>query len=383
VKPPPIGLAVALQPSTAALALVLVAAVLLRSRAKGLLVLAWALPGAFLALMTAVTPSTPTPAGRGLLVLLVSPAKGGFVFAPVALVGLAGLLRALRAPAGRLWDQPQPGRFLPIACSLAFVAHFAWLAAAGSRAAGDFWGPRWVAPAWPLLMLFLPEGFAILKAGASLLALASVAVQALGAVTYDGRWDRLYRNREGALNAAAWDIQRSPIAFQVRERVARVARAGLVGRRLVVRERVLVPGTGSGSFVSFGRTPPAPTGVDRTISALRLDGGARVVAGHLELKAAGDGLSFRVPEGSRPRRLEVRIVGRGEGTVGLGESDTSKETRWRDRAVSGPFRLRLPYHFAESGGPELHVSLRSGGPIAIESVALVPPTEPENVLRLP
>jgi hypothetical protein len=374
----PIGLAVALQPSTAALALVLVAAILLRSRANGLLVLAWALPGALLALMTAVTPSTPAPAGRGLLVLLVSPAKGAFVFAPVALVGLAGLLRALRAPARRLWDQPQPGRFLPSACSLAFVAHFTWLAAAGGWAAGDVWGPRWVAPAWPLLMLFLPEGFAILKAGASLLALASVAVQALGAVTYDGRWDRLYRNREGELGAAAWDVQRSPIPFQVRERVTRIARAGLEGRRLVVRERVLVPGSGSGSFVSFGRTPPAPTGVDRTISALRLDGGARVVAGRLELKAPGDGLSFQVPEGSRPRRLEVRIVGRGEGTVGLG-----KETRWRDRAVSGAFRLRLPYHFTESGGPELHVSLRSGGPMAIESVALVPPNEPENVLRLP
>ena len=379
----PIGLAVAVQPSTAALALVLVGAVFLRWRARGLLVLAWALPGALLALTTTVTSSTPAPAGRGLLVLLFSPAKGAFVFAPVALVGLAGLLRTLRAPARRLWDQPQPGRSLPIACGLAVVAHFAWLAATGGWAVGDFWGPRWVAPAWPLLMLFLPEGFAILKAGASLLTLASVAVQVLGAVTYDGRWDRLYGSREDALDKVAWDIQRSPIAFQMRERVARVARAGLEGRRLVVRERVLVPRSGSGSFVSFGKTPPAPTGVDRTISALRLEGGARVVAGHLELKAAGDGLGFRVPEGSRPRQLEVRIVGRGEGTVGLGEGDTGKQTRWRDRAVSGPFRLRLPYHFAESGGPELHVSLRSGGPMAIESVALVPPTDPERVLRLP
>ena len=77
------------------------------------------------------------------------------------------------------------------------------------------------------------------------------------------------------------------------------------------------------------------------------------------------------------------IAGRGTGTLGLGESDFTKETRWRDRAVSGSFRLRLPYHFAESGGPDLRVSLRSGGPIAIESVSLVPPTEPENVLRLP
>ena len=46
-------------------------------------------------------------------------------------------------------------------------------------------------------------------------------------------------------------------------------------------------------------------------------------------------------------------------------------------------RLQLPYHFAESGGPDLRVTLRSGGRVAIESVALVPPTEPDVVLRLP
>ena len=379
----PLGLAVALQPSTVALVLVLLVAALLRWRVKGLLVLAWALPGALLALTAAVPSSAPAPAGRGLLELLASPAKGALVFAPVALVGIAGLLRALRAPARRLWDQPQPGRLLPIACGLAALAHLAWLAATGGGAAGDFWGPRWVAPAWPLLLLFVPEGFMVLKVGASLLAVVSVAIQALGAVSYDGRWDRLHRGSGGGLDAATWDVQRSPIAFQVRERTAHLAVPALEGRRLVTRGRVVAPSGTSGSYVSFGRTPPAPAGVDRTISALRLEGGARVVAGRLELDAAGDGLGFRVPEGSHPRRLEVRIAGRGQGTLGLGEGDFGKETRWRDRAVSGSFRLRLPYHFPESGGADLRVSLRSGGPIGIDSIALVPPTEPENVLRLP
>jgi hypothetical protein len=376
----PLGLAVALQPSTVALALVLVSAILVRWRRAGLGVLAWVAPGGLLALATAVvSSSTPAPPGRGLLVLLASPAKGALVFAPVALVGIAGLLRALRAPARRLWDQPQPGRFLPIAGGLGVAAHFACLAAAGGWAAGEFWGPRWVAPAWPLLLLFVPEGFAALKVGASLFALASVAVQALGALTYDGRWDRLHR--EAA--PVAWDVRHSPIAFQINERIAHVARPGLEGRRLVVRESVVAPRSGSGSFVSFARTALAPTGADATMSALRLEGGARVVAGRLELTAAGDGLGFRVPEGARPRRLEVRIAGRGSGTLGLGEGDFGREGRWRDRAVSGSFHLRLPYHFPESGGPDLRVSLRSGGPIALESVALVPPSDPENVLRLP
>jgi hypothetical protein len=118
------------------------------------------------------------------------------------------------------------------------------------------------------------------------------------------------------------------------------------------------------------------------MSGVRLEGGARVAAGRLELKAAGDGLAFRVPEGARPRRLEVRIAGRGTGLLGLGESGRGGEPRWRDRAVSGSFRLRLPYHYPESGGADLRVTLRSSGPVTLESVALVPPNEPENVLRL-
>jgi hypothetical protein len=380
----PLGLAVALEPTTVALAVVLVGAVLVRWRHRGLLALAWAAPGALLAVATlGVAAPRPTSAMGPLpgLALLASPAKGALVFAPVALVGIVGLLRALRSPARRLWDQPQPGRFLPIASGLAVVAHFACLAVVGGWAAGDFWGPRLVAPAWPLLLLFLPEGFAGLGVGASLLAIASVAIQALGAVTYDGRWDRLHRGAAG--DRATWEVETSPIPFEARERVARVARPGLQGRRLVVHERVMAPSGASGSFLSFAKTEPAPTGVDATMSTVRFEAGAHTVAGHLELLAPGDGLAFRVPEGARPRHLEIRIVGRGAGTLGLGESDFGKETRWRERAVSGSFRLKLPYFHADSGGPDLRLTLRSGGPIAIESVAVVPPTEPEDVLRLP
>jgi hypothetical protein len=380
----PLGLAVALQPSTAALAVVLAAAVLLRWRAGGLLALAWGLPGVLLAVASLAGghSSAPSP-DPGAAALLVSPAKGALVFAPVALVGVAGLVRALRAPARRLWDQPQPGRLLPAACGLGVVAHLAGLAVAGGWAAPDFWGPRWVAPAWPLLLVFLPEGFAALRTAASLLVVASVAVQALGAFAYDGRWDRLHRGPSGEMGAAAWDWWDCPIAFQARERVVRVGVPGREEGRLVVRDYAVAPSGPFGSFVSFAKAPVAPAGVDRTMSAFRLEAGARVVAGRLELRAAGDGLAFRVPEGSRPRRLELRIVGRGQGTVGVGESAFGKETRWRDREVSGPFRLRVPYHFPVSGGPDLRVALRSGGPVAVESVALVPPSEPENVLRLP
>jgi hypothetical protein len=347
-------------------------------------VLAWALPGALAVLPALATAPPVSPLeSPGAAALLVSPAKGALVFAPVALVGLVGLVRALRPRARRLWDQPQPGRLLPIALGVAALAHLAWLGATGGWAAADFWGPRWVAPAWPLLLLFVPEGFAVLRMLASLLAVASVAIQALGAVTYDGRWDRLHRDRAGELGAAAWDLERSPIVFQSRERVARLGRPGVSGGRLVARERVVAPSGASGSFVSFAKAPPSPTGAERTMSALRLEAGARVAGGLLELQAVGDGLGFRVPEGARPRRLELRVAGRGTGTLGVGETGLGKEARWRDRAVSGSFRLRLPYFYPESGGPDVRLALRSGGPLSIESVALVPPTEPHDVLRLP
>ncbi len=379
----PLGLAVALQPTTAALAAVLVGAVLVRWRRQGLLALAWAAPGVLLALAAggaaAVAPRGLVPA----LALVLSPAKGALVFAPVALVGVVGLVRALRPPARRLWDQPQPGRFLPIAAGLSFVAHLACVAAVGGWAAGDFWGPRLVAPAWPLLLLFLPEGFAALGIGASLLALVSVAIQAVGAVTYDGRWDRLHREAASGSAPAVWDVEHSPISFQMKERVAHVARPGLENGRLVVREGVVAPSRGAGSFLSFTKSPPGPTGVEATMSAVRFEAGAHVAAGRLELATPGDGLGFVVPDTARPRRLEIRIAGRGTGTLGVGESAFGKDTRWRERAVSGPFRFKLAYYHPESGGPDLRVTLRSGGPIAIESVALVPPAEPEDVLRLP
>jgi hypothetical protein len=377
----PLGLAVALQPSVAALALVLVGAVLVRWRRAGLLALAWAAPGLVLAALFSV--SRPHAAGAGPLALLASPAKGVLVFAPVLLVGLVGLLRALRRPKHRLWDQAAPGVFLPVACGLAFFAHLAAVAVAGAWSAPEFWGPRWVAPAAPLVLLFLPEGFALLGVLASVLALVSVGVQALGALTYDGRWDRLHRSASGDLAAATWDVARSPIAFQARERTLRVAVPGLEGGRLVARPRVLAPSGASGSFVSFARTPATPTGVERTISGLRLEAGARVDGGRLELREPGDGLVFRVPEVAAARTLELRVVGRGSGTLGLGVGEPGREPRWRERAVSGAFRFALPHARASSGGTEVRLVLRGGGPLGLDSIALVPPGEPENVLRLP
>ena len=382
----PLGLAVALQPTTAPLALVLALAVIARWRGPGLLVLAWAIPGVLVALGSLVAPpavTSPAAVSASALALVASPAKGLFVFVPAAIVGLVGLVRSLRAPKHRMWDQAPPSRLLPLACLLAAVAHVAWLAAAGGWNEGPFWGPRLLAPAWPLLLLYLPEGFAALRTAASLLVLASIGVQAIGLVSYDGRWDKVNAARAASRPESAWDFGNGPIAFHARERVARVAVPALEGRRLTSHERTFAPSGHAGSFVSFAKVPPAPTGADQTFDGLRFDGGARFEAGQLVLAAEGDGVGLRLRDGARPRRLEIRIVGRGSGRLGLAESGAASVTRWRDSAVSGPFRLRLPYFYADSGGPDLRIALRSGGPIAIDSIALVPPSEPDNVLRLP
>jgi hypothetical protein len=378
-----LGLAPAFEPTTAALAVVLLGAVLVRWRLAGLQALLWAVPGVGLFLFTGLA-GAQSASAPGAAALLLSPAKGAFVFAPVALVGLAGALGALRASGGgRRWDQPAPGLLLPAACLTGAVAHFVAVALAGDWADGIAWGPRLVAPAWPLLLLFLPGGLAFLKLLGTALAIASVAVQAVGAFSYDGRWDRLYRGPSGELAAATWNVADSPIPFQVRERVIRVSLPALEGRSLVVHERALTPSGSTGSFVSFTRDPAAPTGADPTMTGFHLDGGARVVDGRLELRSIGDGLAFRVRYGALPRRLEVRVVGKGTGTLGVGEADFFTGTRWRERAVKGSFRLRLPYYYPDSGRQDVLVRLRAGGPLAIESVALVPPAEPENVIRLP
>ena len=389
----PLGLAVALQPSSAALALVLVLAVLVRWRLAGVLVLVWAAPGVLIALgsvlgnpsaalATTTGGAAPGP-GEAILALLASPAKGILLFAPVFVVALVGVIRALRAPRSRLWDQAQPGRFLPLACLAAAIAHIAWIAVAGGWDQGPFWGPRLVAPAWPLLLLFLPEGFAALKLLATVLVVASIGVQALGALGYDGRWDKLYGAQAGARRASTWDFAQSPIVFHARERAARVAIPAVEGRRLTSRQQVFSPRGAAGSFVSFARLPPAPTGADATFDGLRFEGDSRFEAGALALSKEGDGLAFQVREGARPRRLEIRIVGRGHGRLGVAESGSGSGTRWRDEAVAGSFRLRLPYFFADSGGADVRVVLRGAGAVAIESVALVPPSEPDNVLRVP
>ena len=209
-----------------------------------------------------------------------------------------------------------------------------------------------------------------------MIAALSVAVQALGAFAYDGRWDRLHGGE-----TRAWDVSRSPIVFQLRERVVRPAIPAVENGHLVVREHPLVLGGPSGSVVSFSADGLTVTGADATVGDVLLEGGARVEADLLELRSVDDALFFRVRQAARLRRLELRIDGQGPGTLGVGETTFWTSGRWAEHRVGRAFRLRVPYTYPESGGGDIRIAPVSGE-IEITRVALVPPGEPENVIRL-
>jgi hypothetical protein len=95
-------------------------------------------------------------------------------------------------------------------------------------------------------------------------------------------------------------------------------------------------------------------------------------------------LFLRVTPEARPRRLELRVGGHGHGTLYIGErSFWSSKTRFREYPMTGVFRIRHPYLFADSGGSDLLITLGlDTGTASIDSVALVPPSEPESVIEL-
>jgi hypothetical protein len=291
----------------------------------------------------------------------------------VAIVAAIGLVRAF----GR------GERHLASTLGLAILAHLVLMGRWSEWPGGECWGPRMMTDALPLLFLFLPEGLTVTGLAGTALALLSVAVQALGAFAYDYRWERLYP-REGNPRAALWEVARSPIFFHAREGVLRPALPGLRGDKAIVREHPLRPFGPVGSRVTFAGGGLRVLGAERTLGDVLLERGARVEGDRLRLRGRWDALFFRVREGARPRRLEVRVEGRGRGNLYVGERAFSSEaTKWTAYPMSGAFRVRHPYEFKASGGPDLRVSLgKDAGEADLDAVSLVSPTEPTDVIRL-
>jgi hypothetical protein len=314
------------------------------------------------------------PWGPGHLGLLVSPAKGLFAFTPVALVALIGLVRAFHR--GERWVAGTLG--------VAALAHWTLLGFSTEWHGGECFGPRMMTDALPLLFLFLPDGWSLLRLFGVVLAALSIFVQALGAFSYDHRWERLYQRDPASLKASLSDVARNPIAFAVEERVLRLAVPDRRGDQAFIRQHPVVFGGGVGSRASFEGGRLNINGSERTLGDVFLEQGAQLQRDRLNLRGAGDGLFLRVREEARPRKLELRIAGRGRGTLSVAErSFWSGPPRLTAYPMSGEIRIRHPYVFANSGGSDLLVTLAGpAGEAALESVLLVSPTEPEHVIRL-
>jgi hypothetical protein len=315
------------------------------------------------------------PWGLGHAGLLVSPAKGLLVFTPVAVVAGVGMVRAFRR--GERW----------LAGTLAAAAALHWLLMGrwSEWHGGESWGPRMMTDVLPLLFLFLPEGFDVLPSVGPALAALSVAVQVLGAFAYDYRWERLYQRGGAGGHPELWDVVRSPIVYYARRRVLIFALPAVRDGRASIREHPLVLFGPKGSRAAFGSgDAPVVTGADATFGDVHLQRGARAEAGKLRLKGHWDGVFLRVLDAARPRRLQLRIAGRGQGTLYVGERTFWSEPRWTAYPMAGPFQFRHPYHFPESGGGDVTVTIgRATGEAELASVALVPPTAPENVIQAP
>ena len=313
------------------------------------------------------------PWGVGQAGLLVSPAEGLFVFTPVAALAIFGLVRAFRC--GERW--------LALALGAAALAHLVFVGKWSEWHGGESWGPRLMTDALPLLFLFLPEAMDALPRVTALLGVLSIAVQALGAFAYDYRWERLYQRPDGDKTAALWDPARAPIAFYVRQGVLIQAAPFLKGRQLVVREHPIVFGDAPGSRVDFAGGTPAVAGGVPTFEDVHLQRGARVVDGRLRLRGRWDALFLRVRDEARLRKLELRIAGRGQGPLYVGERTFWSDPRFHTFTRSGAFLIRHPYEYATSGGGDVLVTVgRGGGEVELTSVELVPPGDPLRPYRI-
>lgn len=389
----PLALAVAARHADVALVAVLVIGIAVRWPRRLPALLAWAVPVAALLMayqwwyfgsplrhgFSGSGARFSEPWGHGHLGLLVSPAKGLLVFTPVVIVAVAGLVSAYRR--GERWPAATLGA--------AAAAHWILMGRWSEWHGGESWGPRLMTDALPLLFVFLPDGFNVMPRIAPALAVVSVAVQALGAFSYDYRWERLHwrgadAGRGPGATAALWDVVRSPIPFYLQRRVVLFALPAVKDGRAHVREHAVVVAGPTGSRVTFTSDPPRVDGAEATLEDVHLQRGARVEDGRVRLRGRWDGVQFRVGAGARRRRLELRISGRGQGVLYVGERTFwSEQPRWVAYPVSGAFRLRHSYYYPESGGPDVIVTIgKSPGEIDLESMALVAPGDPANPLRV-
>jgi hypothetical protein len=155
---------------------------------------------------------------EGLAGVLASPARGLFVYSPVLVVSVVGLVLAWRSGPAIL-------RPLSVGAGLLVLVVGKWAMWWG----GACWGPRLLADALPILVLLMAPATPwltrsrALTAGFGVLVVLSVAAHALGAFRYDTRWDIA-----GGLDPPAsrfWSWADGPLVFYGRPLIGRIGRS--------------------------------------------------------------------------------------------------------------------------------------------------------------
>ncbi|MBN2369090.1 MAG: hypothetical protein JXO72_01240 [Vicinamibacteria bacterium] len=369
----PLSLTLVADPLTAILVAVVAVGVLAQFPRQILTFILWGLPGAVLALVLFThshSPFASLACGAGHAALLLSPSGGVLFFASVTLVAGLGVVRAFRGGE----------RFRALTLGGAAFMHCLVMGCLGSGLDGNSWGFLGMTAALPLLFFFLPDGLLGWPRLGWLLAALSCSIQLIGAFGGAQRRSEASVDRPGP--AHNWSIKASPLLRWIRERVVILNVPVPHDGRIAYREHRLVILGKQGSRVVFGAGGPELSGVEATLSDVHLLGAARTEGGRLILERPGDGLFIRVPRAALMRELQLRVIGRGRGSLTIEE-----RTFWTADPpitrcpISPSFRIRRRYHYPESGGDEILIRLENGR-AAVSVILLVGPSEPDEVFTL-
>jgi hypothetical protein len=182
-----------------------------------------------------------TPLGEGVPGILLSPSRGLFVYSPVLVFSLIGMLVVWRRGSAL-------SRALTVGPPLVVLLVGKWVTWWG----GHSWGPRLLADIGPILCFFLYPVVSLLdrrwllKAIFVLLTVWSIGAHALGAWLYDRRWDSAAAD---VGYARLWPWAGSALDFYGREALAR-ARRSLGAREIGSGE--------AGSLAAAYEAGPAP-----------------------------------------------------------------------------------------------------------------------------
>ncbi len=288
----------------------------------------------------------------GIAGLLVSPARGLFVYSPFLLLVFPAVRRGLR-------DADPGPRRLTLAIGAAALGQLMLYANTDWRA-GMSWGPRFLTDLLPLLVWLLPPALDTLRTpGRTLFAagvLAAVAIQAIGAFWYIGASDLKLRKIVPGHSPmyAAWNLDNTPFLVELRHNLARPDPAFAFWNRH------------TGAWGAIDRIAPAggppaqPNG-----------GAAPLIAGN-PLLVEG----WATVDGVPPRELEIDVDG----------TRVPAQVRFIDRSPaandpgeppSSGFRATLPAASIPPGRHLISVAAKGSGqiaplPVAEQQVNLAP-----------